>query len=94
MTDSQKAEIAKLRNLGLGYKVIAKKMNIPVVNIKGYRQQSNDAKRCPDKNFNERKTSTATSKLTFTEAKMDNQIKSALLRKKMHQKGLITDFRT
>ena len=41
MTSDQKNEIAKLRNIGLGYKVIAKKMNIPVSTIKTHCQKYN-----------------------------------------------------
>ena len=41
MTDNQKAEIAKLRNLGLGYKVVAKKMNMPVSTIKTHCRKYN-----------------------------------------------------
>ena len=49
MTDNQKLEIAKLRNLGLEDKAIAAKLNIPVDNIKGYCQQSGDANRYPER---------------------------------------------
>ena len=51
MNENQKVEVAKLRNLGLGYKTIANKLNIPADIVKGYCRthhlQSNDAKRCP-----------------------------------------------